>query len=130
MKIGTQFAKGAGINPTFGWFSFFPNGASDPVLASCTGPLARFISSVTYQATGQYTIVFSADMPVPNMRFIANQNIASLAAGYTASVVSYTTATRTLVVQAHNGSTTGVAVAANSNAFITVEVFAEASEGA
>lgn len=129
MKYGTEFAKGAGINPTFGWLRFFPNGTSDPVVASCTGPLKRYVSSITYAATGQYTIVFSDQIRVPNMYWIANQNIASLAAGYTASIVSWTPSTYTLVVQAHNGSTTGVAVAANANAFITLECFAEASDG-
>lgn len=122
--------KGLGYAQVGGWFSYAPNGTSNPVVASCTGPVARWISSITYSATGVQTVVFKegfsfAQTPI----FQASPQAASLATWFSVMQVgAYDETTRTLVLQQHR-SGTGEAVAAADGARVHVSILAQDTDG-
>lgn len=119
---------GIGYGLTLGSFVFAPNGASNPT--SITGPLARLVSSITYSATGIFTIVFTSDFVWPNTpAFVVTPAFDAIANYFSANQVgAYNATTRTLVVQAHRAGT-GYAAAAAAGCAINVAVIAQDSTG-
>lgn len=115
--VGLQVKKGiGGCGPSDGWFSFKTNGTSDPSLAvnNLVGPLRGFINSITYSATGVYTIVFNTEFHVSGAAAWSAKFVPSTLAYNTMNVTqtgSYTEATRTLVLQMYDlaASTSGKA---------------------
>jgi hypothetical protein len=128
MVNGVQTGQMAGTSPLIGWFRYFPNGTSDPSVASCVGPLARYISSITYSATGVQTIVFTDDFTFGgDLAFFPQAVFAAVANAFSATQMdAYNATTRTLVIQQHN-TTTGDATAASSDAFVNVFVYGDQS---
>lgn len=122
--------QGMGYGLCTGWFTYFPNGTSDPSLTAVVGPLKRWISSITYSATGVQTIVFKEGFKFANTpRFNAFVCSPSLATSHEVSQVgAYNATTRTLVLQQRQG-TTGYAAAADAAAFVTVYLNAMDSTG-
>lgn len=120
--------KGLGYAMKLGWFTFAPNGASNPT--SITGPLARFVTSITYSATGVQTIVFNSGFVFAQTpRFRPTAELESLTEHFNVNQTgAYDTTTRTLVLTTHRNGT-GREVAANAAAAITVYVFASDTTG-
>lgn len=113
-----------------GKFTYFPNGATSPVLASSVGGLARFIQSITYSATGVQTIVFTSDFGFAGTaRFYVQATAAALASTFEATPIgAYNATTRTLVIQQRQGQI-GYAAAADPGCFVSVFVLASDSTG-
>lgn len=109
--VGLQVKKGiGGGGPSSGWFSFKTNTTSDPSLAvnNLVGPLRGFINSITYSATGVYTIVFNTEFHVSGAAAFKVQFVPSTLAYNVMSIVqtgTYTEATRTLVLQMYDITT-------------------------
>jgi hypothetical protein len=127
-KLG--HVEGLGYEICVGWFEFSPNGSTNPTAASRVGPLARFITSITYSATGVQTIVMTSDFRFAQTpTFLVQAQCESLTEHFHAQQTgSYNTSTRTLVVQQHRNGT-GREVAANAAAKVRVYVFAQDTEG-
>src|SRR5262245_43321101 len=119
MNVGKQGkVDGIGYGMCLGKFTFFPNGTSNPT--NITGELARFVSSITYSATGVQTVVFTSEFGVAQTpQFFMAPACASVATSYEVSQVgAYNATTRTLVLQQRQGQTQ-YAVAASASAFVT-----------
>lgn len=127
-KLG--FVQGMGYALCVGEFTYFTNGTTDPVLASVTGGLARWITSITYSATGVQTIVFAAGFGFAQTpRFTMQGVAASLATAFEVSQIgTYNATTRTLVLQQRQ-ALTGYAAAANAGSFVTVKVIVSDTQG-
>jgi len=127
-KTPSVFGLGYGI--CVGWFSFAPNGSSDPSTASYDGPLKSWITSVTYGATGVQTIVFKSGFSFAKTPTFAPVGVAeSLTEHYLVQQTgAYDTTTRTLVLQQHRNGT-GRVVPANAATKIVVYVFAQDTQG-
>lgn len=129
--VGLQLKRGiGGCGPSSGWFSFLTNGTSNPSLAvnNLVGPLRGFISSITYSATGIYTIVFNTEFHVSGAAaFYVKFVPATLAYNtmFATQIGSYTESTRTLVVQMVNSGTTTAGIAPDSSGSSRVNVFIE-----
>jgi hypothetical protein len=113
-----------------GEFTYFPNGTSNPSVASCTGGLAQWVESITYSATGVQTIVFKTGFAFAQTpRFVISPVCAALADSFEATQIgAYNATTRTLVIQQRQ-DVTGYAAAAAAGCFVTVMVFASDSQG-
>lgn len=99
--------EGLGYAPLVAWLAFDTNGSSDSPSTTWVGPLARFVTSITYSATGKHTIVFKEEFQVvaPAL-FGAMAQPASEAETFQVQVNGqYVVATRTLVVQTTRGAT-------------------------
>lgn len=109
--IGSEFAKGVGPNPLFGVFSFGPNGATNPVISgtgnTLSGGAARFVSSITYSATGIYTIVFAEGFGSGSaFKFFLAAHPDAIADWFEIiQIGAYNATTKTLVIQAHLAGT-------------------------
>lgn len=132
MNQGGKFGpvKGLGYDLCIGEFTYFPNGTSDPVLASVTGTLARWITSITYSATGVQTIVFAQGFNFANApRFDPAVTAAALASSFTVVVIGqFNRTTRTLVLQQAQ-NVTGYAAAASADCSVSVTVLASDTTG-
>lgn len=126
-----QPTEGLGPEPRCVSFSFAPNGTSNPLTSAERGPRPLTNSTITYSATGVYTIVFPVDFTPPaDAQFLVSAQCESLANWFeVCQVGAYNATTRTLVVQAHR-SGTGQAVAAAAGARIHVAIFFNHSTGA
>jgi hypothetical protein len=126
-----QEVEGYGPEPRVAWMSFAPNGASNPVVTSSNGPRGIKNATITYSATGVYTIVFSSDFQPPSDAvFVVGAQCAALASYFEAvQLGAYNATTRTLVVQAKQGAS-GVAVAAAAGARIHIQICFNDSTGA
>ncbi len=123
-----QLAKAAGQSPCLGWFRYFVNGTTDPVLASCVGPLARYLTSLTYSATGKVAIVFTTDFAWGGaLAFNLNCSHKSGTIFDVKQMGAYVAATRTLNTQAVNGALVANAPAADADAFVDVWVYGDFS---
>lgn len=113
VNLFSQPAKGYGPEPRVTRFSFAPNGTSDPLVASNHGPPGIKAATITYSATGIYTIVFPVDFAPPTNTVFGLTGQVDAIANYFALMIigAYVASTRTLVVQAHRAGT-GQAVAA------------------
>ncbi len=93
-----------------------------------TGSLARWVDSVTYAATGKYTIVFKEGFSFANTPRFLFSGMAPLANGFTIlQLLAYNATTRTLVINACTNATTGLDL--ESGSLVTVFVFASDSQG-
>lgn len=121
---------GIGYGLKESYFSFAPNGSSNPSASSIVGPLARYVTSITYSATGVQTIVFNSDFVFAQTpRFFISATAASLATRFDVQQIgAYNATTRTLVIQQAIG-TTGNEVAASSGAIITVGLLVQDTTG-
>lgn len=126
-----QTSKGYGPEPRVTRISFAPNGTSNPLTASNTGPPGIKNFTTTYAATGQQTIVFPVDFAPPSdATFAVSAQCASLATYFEAvQIGAYNAATRTLVVQTKQGAS-GVAVAAAAGARVHIVIAFNDSTGA
>jgi hypothetical protein len=128
---GVISAKVCGVDPLTGYFSFQPNGASNPVISGSSSTLKggakRYVSSITYSATGVLTIVFTSDFVFPGeiQWSVSNHYDSGGTQWYPALKGAYTTATRTLVLQCTN-ATNGANIQVPANANNIVRVFFEA----
>lgn len=121
---------GLGYAQVSGWFTYFPNGTSDPSLTAILGPAARWVSTITYSATGVQTIVFKVGFNFAQTpRFVCQPMCAALASSFEVSQIgAYDATTRTLVLQQRQ-ATTGYAAAASANCAVTVIVVAQDTQG-
>ncbi len=119
---------GIGYGDVIGALVFAPNGASNPT--TITGPLARFVSSITYSATGIYTITFTSEFVFANTPvFFVDQSFDVIANYFSANQIgAYNTTTRVLVVQT-NRSGTGQQVAAGTGALVKIAMYAQDTGG-
>jgi hypothetical protein len=128
---GVMTAKVCGVDPLTGYFSFRPNGASDPVISGASSTLKggakRYVSSIAYAATGQLTITFTADFAFPGevQWSVSNHYDSGGTQWYPAIKGAYNTTTRTLVLQCTN-ATNGANIQVPANANNIVRVFFEA----
>lgn len=122
--------KGLGYAQVVGWFTYSPNGTSNPSVSACTGPAARWIDSITYSATGVQTIVFKAGFSFAQTPiFQPTPQPADLTGYFSVSQTgNYDTSTRTLVLQQHRAGT-GEAVAAAAGAKVHVSILAQDTQG-
>ena len=122
--------QGMGYGLVTGEFTYFPNASADPVVASCTGGLARWISSITWSADGIQTIVFKAGFSFANLpRFSASATCVDAASSFTVyQKAQYVASTRTLVLQQVQG-TTGYNAASNADCSVSVRLHAQDSTG-
>jgi hypothetical protein len=106
-------------------FSFQCNATSNPSSTTFRGPKG-LIFTVTYSATGVFTIVFDASHTFPNIPYEveAHPQAAVLATDWFDCYVAgeFNIATRTIVVQAHR-SGTGQAPANTAGNRINVNLF-------
>lgn len=124
MLQGNPNGQMMGTLPLIGWFRYFPDTATDPT--SFEGPLARFIESITYTATGKQTIVFTSEFGFGgDVTFVLQSGFDAVARAFSASQMG-AYASNTLVVQQHQG-TTGFAAAAHADCHVTVFVYGDAS---
>lgn len=124
MLNGNQNGQMAGTLPLIGWFKYFPNGTDNPT--SFDGPLARFITSITYAATGKQTIVLNSEFGFGgDVCFTLQAGFDAVARAFSASQMG-AYASNTLVVQQHQG-TTGFAAAAHADCHVTVFVYGDKS---
>lgn len=116
---------GIGYGLVIGTFSFAPNGSSNPLLTAVGGGLTRFITGITYGATGVYTVQFGTDFVFANapvFHVVAQPD--SLANWFIAQQIGqYNTTTRQLVIQAHR-SGAGYEPAASSGCRIRSSLYA------
>ncbi len=127
---GWILAHGCGYAPYYGTFVYQPNGASNPDPTLFSGTLKRFVTSVTYSATGVQTIVFTPDFVFPKpVVWFTSTSFDVLANAFGTSVLLWTPATRTLVLQQHQG-TTGIAAASNPAASVKLLAHTNNSSGA
>lgn len=124
--------RSIGTELCLGFFSFGPNGTSNPVItgtaSTLSGGLARWVQSITYSAIGVQTIVFAEGFGFAGATiFTAIPQVASLADHFiVAPVGAYNPTTRTLVLQQHRNGT-GQPVPAAAGARIHVVVLAHNS---
>lgn len=127
---GWTLAHGAGYAPYYGTLTFRPNGTSNPDTAAVDGTLKRFVTSITYAATGQQSILFSPDFVFPKtVVWTATAGFDAVANAYSVGVLLWTPSTRTLLLQQHSG-TTGVAVASNAANVVRLLAHVNNSTGA
>ncbi len=99
-------ARGLGPEPLLATLAFDTAAAADPPAATWTGALARFVTSITYSATGIYTIVFKDSFACVAPLFGAFAQPANLTETFQVQVNGkYVPSTRTLVVQTTRGAT-------------------------
>lgn len=114
--------------------SFAPNGSSDPASTSSRGRRFGFTFTVTYAATGVYTVTFPSNMSFPNQveAVILTPQVDAVANWFDLVAVGETTlntTTRQLVIQAHRaGTPREVAAAAGSR--INFAIYASNTTGA
>jgi len=126
---GFTEALGAGYAPYFGWFSYRPNGTSNPDLDLLDGPAKRYVQSITYSATGVQTIVFKEGFSFPTtVAWFCSTSCLAVANAFQASVLSWDPTTRTLVLQQAQ-NTTGVATASNPANVVRVGFMSNNSSG-
>lgn len=127
-KFSPVVSTGYGL--VIGEFTYFPNGAINPVAGSSTGSLARWITSITYSATGVQTIVFNSGFTFAQQpRFDFSVCATSLATSFSVvQIAQYNQTTRTLVLQQAQ-NTTGYAAAASADCSVTVQILASDSQG-
>jgi hypothetical protein len=97
--------------------SFAPNTAAAPLAASSRGREFGCLFTVTYAATGVYTVTFPAGytLPAQPASIIVSPQFDAIASGFEVAVIGETTltsATRQFVIQAHRARTPFEAVAA------------------
>lgn len=114
--------------------SFAPNGTSDPLVASSRGRKFGFTFTVTYAATGVYTVTVPSNMTFPNQvtSIVVSAQVDALASYFAVMVVGDTTlntTTRQFVIQAHRAGT-GEAVAAATGSRINFAIFISNTTGA
>lgn len=110
---GWTLAHGAGYAPYYGTLTYRPNGTSNPDLTLVDGTLKRFVTSITYAATGQQSILFSPDFVFPKtVVWTATPGFDAVANAYGVGILSWTPASRTLVLSQFNG-VTGIPVTSN-----------------
>lgn len=130
MNNGGLFAgvKGLGYAYVVGHFRYFTNGTSNP--ATIDGPAARWVTSITYSATGVQTIVFNAGFNFAQTPvFACSASGAALASSFDATQIgAYNATTRTLVLQQRQ-NTTGYAAAADPGSFVNVVILAQDTQG-
>lgn len=126
-----QPAKGYSGEPRVAWISFAPNGTSNPLTSSNTGPSGIRAFTTTYSPTGVQTIVFPENFAPPsNTTFLVSAQCASIGAYFeVVQIGAYNASTRTLVVQTKQGSS-GNAVAAAAGARVHIGIFFNDSTGA
>lgn len=119
---------GIGYGLVEGSFSFAPNGSSNPV--TITGAAARYVTSVTYSATGVQTIQFTSEFVFANAPiFRVDAQIESLTEWFAAQQVGqYNATTRQLVIQQHRAGV-GRVVTANDGARVRIFFHAQDSQG-
>lgn len=127
---GWTLAHGAGYAPYYGTLTYRPNGTSNPDASLLDGTLKRFVTSVTYAATGQQSILFSPDFVFPKtVVWTATPGFDALANSYNVGILSWTPSTRILVLQQFLG-TTGIAVASNAANVVRLLAHVNNSAGA
>jgi hypothetical protein len=110
---GWTLAHGCGYAPYYGTLTYRPNGISNPDLALVDGTLKRFVTSITYGATGQQSILFTPDFVFPKtVVWTATAGFDAIANAYSVGILLWTPSTRTLLLQQHVG-VSGVAAASN-----------------
>jgi hypothetical protein len=110
---GWTLAHGAGYAPYYGTLTYRPNGTSNPDLALVDGTLKRFVTSITYAATGKQSIVFTPDFVFPKtVVWTVTAGFDAIANAYSVGILLWTPTTRTLELQQHIG-VSGVAAASN-----------------
>jgi hypothetical protein len=125
--------KGVGPEPIAYWGSFQTNGTSNP--ASTTYRYPRGLAfTVTYSATGVYTITLPAGFTLPSQPHcvVVGRGFAALADHFDAAVLGETTlnaATRQIVIQAHRAGT-GQAPANTAGNRIHFAILSSNSSGA
>lgn len=99
---GTKYpARGCGPEQIVGGFEFDVNGTSAVSTSTFKGSMKRYVTSVSYSATGLFTIVFTTDFTFPTRpTFMVdstceNQTTLSFIAK---QIGAYNTTTRTLIV--------------------------------
>ncbi len=98
---GTKYpARGCGPEQIVGGFEFDVNGTSAVSSSTFRGSMKRYVTSVTYSATGLFTIVFTTDFTFPALpTFMVDCTCETQALGFVAKQIGvYTASTRTLVV--------------------------------
>lgn len=124
MVNGNPNGQMAGTAPLIGWFKYYPNGTS--TVTSYDGPLARYISSITYAATGKQTIVFSSEFGFGgDLAFVPKASFDAVANAFSASQMG-AYASNTLIIQQHQG-TSGFAAAAHADNHVVVFVYGDQS---
>lgn len=127
---GFTLAHGAGYAPYYGTLTYRPNGTSNPDLALVDGTLKRFLSSITYSATGQQTLVFTPDFVFPKtVLWFATAGFDAVANAYSVGVLAWGPSTRTLVLQQHQG-TSGFAAASHVSNVVRLLAHVNNSSGA
>jgi hypothetical protein len=115
----TQPIHGLGAEARVVWGSFAPNGASNPLKANNGGPPGARAFTVTYAATGQYTVTLPEGLTLVGTPTILVSAQAADLAGYfeVMTTGAYNPATRSFVIQAKRAAT-GQQVAAAAGARI------------
>lgn len=105
---GTVYTKCMVAGVTNGSFCFSPNGSSDPSSTYTQGDLLRFITSITYSATGIYTIVFTDKFLFPSTQhpmFLVSPEVQNMTEHFAVNTLAYVPSTRTLVINTHRNGT-------------------------
>jgi hypothetical protein len=125
-----QPMKGAGGEPVAFWGSFAPNGSSDPDSADNGGPPGLAAATISYAATGAYTVTLPEGWSaVGTPTILVSAQAESLSEYFAVMVVdAYASSTRSFVIQAHRAGT-GREVAASDDARIHWAIFFNNSTG-
>lgn len=123
--------KGLQNEIVVGDLSFSPNTAADPSSTYTTGSLKGAVTSITYSATGIYTIVFASKFRFPSApNFVVHGLIENTTNYFSCNQVgAYNATTRTLVIQAHRAGTPYEVPASAGVAAIKVVALARNSTG-
>lgn len=114
MLSGSKPMRGVGFEATRGYLQFDVNGTSDPAAASFAGDLRRFVTSITYSATGIYTIKFNPSFGFAEIpKFVLGAICESGGTKFVpVQLGKYSAANRELVLQTLSGSLSPTAIAA------------------
>lgn len=130
----TQYLDALGSEPLAYWGSFQCNGTSNPATTTIRAPQGLAAFTVTYSATGVFTITVPAGFTLPNQVYsiVVSPQFATLATDWFDCAVlgetTLNTSTRQFVVQAHR-SGTGQAPANTAGNRINFAIFASNSTG-
>lgn len=110
MIVKDEVLRGIGPDRIIIAGSFAPNTAAAPLAASSRGREFGATFTVTYAATGVYTVTFPAGFTLPAQPacIIVSPQFAAIADGFEVAVIGDTTlntTTRQFVIQAHRART-------------------------
>lgn len=117
--LGTKFPmRGLAAEPTRAYLKFDTNGTSNPAASTWEGDLKRFVTGITYSATGIYTIQFNSSFGFAELpKFVLSSVCEAAGTKFVAvQLAKYNATTRQLVLQTLSGSLSPAAIAAPASA--------------